>query len=88
MLAPGRMPTAAETLAALDDEDLERASGRLRAAVLAAASDLPPAHAPPPPSGSSPDRARLRAAAREAARHLGVLALRDGDQACVPQGPG
>jgi lantibiotic modifying enzyme len=81
MLAPGRAPTAAETLAALDEDDLERALGHLRASVLAAASDLPPADAPPPPPGSSPDRARLSAAAHEAGRRLGALALRDGDQA-------
>jgi type 2 lantibiotic biosynthesis protein LanM len=81
MLTPHRAPTAGEALADLDEADLERAQGHLRASVLAAAADLPPAHASPPPPGPAPSRARLVAAAREAGRRLGALSLRDGDQA-------
>ena len=69
-----------ECLRRLDEVDRERQLAFLRASVLAAALDLPEPSHPLPALGAPSVEGALAGGVREAARRLGVLALRDGDQ--------
>lgn len=76
LLSPHRAP-GPDVVERLDDDDLERQLGFLRASVLAAAVHAPAEAVPAPAPVAASGRERFLAAARTVARRLELLALRN-----------